>query len=751
MKKLLLLFMMMLLSPIVASAHDIEVKNADGVTIYYNYINDGKELAVTFCGDYYDSYSNEYTGNLIIPDEVTYMNRTRKVTGIVQSAFRSCSLTSVTIPSSVTGIDKYAFFGCVGPTSVTINSNSIVSKNYSYDSNLGVIFGGQVKSYIIGDGVNSIGERAFEGCKELTSVTIPSSVTSIEKYAFFGCVGLTSVTIPEAVASIGDYAFRGCMELTSVTINSNSIVSKNYSYDSNLQTIFGEQVNNYNIIDGVTNIGDYAFYLCTGLTSVNIPSSVTSIGRASFSGCEGLTSVNIPKAVTSIGDYAFRSCKSLISVNIPEGVPDIGRWAFLECTELTSVIINSNSIVSNNYSYDSNLRTIFGEQVKDYIIGDGVNSIGNYAFYGCTGLTNVTIPSSVTSIGNLAFADCTDLTSVIIPSCVNNIGDYAFSRCTSLTSVTIPEDVTSIKQYTFSGCTGLTSVAIPSSVTSIESYAFSSCTRLSSVTIPSSITSIRRGAFSGCIGLSSVHILDLAAWCKITFENNPLYDAHHLYLNGEEIIDLVIPASVTSIENSAFSGCMGLTSVTIPSSVTSIGESAFDGCTGLTSLTISDGVTSIGERAFAYCKGLTYVVIPSSVTNLESEAFWYCEGLTSVTIGNSVTNIGFGAFDGADISTVISLIDNPFTINGKTSSDRTFTNNTFNNATLYVPIGTIDRYKASEGWKDFVRIEEGNPTGINAVEKTTNNNTTIYDLNGIRQHEPKKGVNIINGKKVVVK
>ena len=145
------------------------------------------------------------------------------------------------------------------------------------------------------------------------------------------------------------------------------------------------------------------------------------------------------------------------------------------------------------------------------------------------------------------------------------------------------------------------------------------------------------------------------------------------------------------------------------------------------------------------------MVIPSSVTNLESEAFWYCEGLTSVTIGNSVTNIGFGAFDGADISTVISLIDNPFTINGKTSSDRTFTNNTFNNATLYVPIGTIDRYKASEGWKDFVRIEEGNPTGINAVEKTTNNNTTIYDLNGIRQHEPKKGVNIINGKKVVVK
>ena len=182
-----------------------------------------------------------------------------------------------------------------------------------------------------------------------------------------------------------------------------------------------------------------------------------------------------------------------------------------------------------------------------------------------------------------------------------------------------------------------------------------------------------------------------------------------------------------------------------------IGDYAFISCSDLTSITIPNSVTTIGVAAFNDCKGLTSVIIGNNVKSIGESAFSCCRSLTSVIIGSDVTSIGNYAFDGADISTVISLIENPFTINGKTSSNRTFTNNTFNNATLYVPIGTIDRYKASEGWKDFVHIEVGNPTGINAVEKTTNNNTTIYDLNGIRQHEPKKGVNIINGKKIIVK
>ena len=217
------------------------------------------------------------------------------------------------------------------------------------------------------------------------------------------------------------------------------------------------------------------------------------------------------------------------------------------------------------------------------------------------------------------------------------------------------------------------------------------------------------------------------------------------------LTSVTIPNSVTSIGDFAFYYCSGLTSVTISNSVTSIGNSAFSSCSGLTSVTIPNSVTSIGNHAFRYCFGLTSVTIPNSVTSIGDEAFYDCSGLTSVTIGSGVTSIGNNAFDGVDIPTVISLIENPFTITGKTSDYRTFSQNTFNNATLYVPNGTIDKYKATDGWKDFANIKEGNPTAINVVENIEENKAVIYNLNGVRQSGPKKGINIINGKKVVLK
>ena len=367
----------------------------------------------------------------------------------------------------------------------------------------------------------------------------------------------------------------------------------------------------------------------------------------------------------------------------------------------------TNAVAVTYYSMETSNNHVSGDVVipssVEYAnVTYSVTSIGDSAFYGCSGLTSVTIPNGVTSIGRCAFFGCSGLTSITIPNSVTSIGEFAFEYCYSLTSVTIPNSVTSIGNGAFSHCSGLTSVTIPNSVTSIGRYAFEGCSGLTSVTIPNSVTSIGYGAFTYCSGLTSI---DVAS-------ENTHYSSIDgvLYNYAQDTLiqcpgaktSVTIPNSVTSIGDYAFAYCGGLTSVTIPNNVTSIGEGAFAYCGGLTSATIPNSVSYIGNWAFSSCSGLTSVTIPNSVTSIGESAFFGCSGLTSVTIPNSVTSIGVFAFFGCSgLTSVKCLASIPPSIGGSSFYEISDT------CTLSVPCGSLAAYTASD-WNTYfaARISE---------------------------------------------
>ena len=617
------------------------------------------------------------------------------------------------------------------------------------------------ESVVYGDNaysVTSIGNYAFEGCSGLASVTIPNSVTSMGDCAFFNCSGLTSVTIGNGVASIGTSTFEYCSGLTSVTIG-----------------------------NSVTSIGTSAFSNCSGLTSVTIPNSVTSIGNAAFYNCSGLTSVTIPNSVTSIGGEAFRDCSKLSDVYCyAEEVPTTSSNAFVYSSIANATLhVPAGSI--NSYTATAPWSSF---RISTEVEIDGINyelvakvkqatviakSSGKYSGEVIIpeSVTHESTAYSVTSIGDFAFSDCSGLTSVTIPNSVTSIGEYAFDGCSGLTSIHI-SDIAVWCNIDFDGYYSnplryahhlylngeeVKDLVIPNSVTSIGWAAFYGCSGLTSVTIPNSVTSIGDYAFYDCDGLTSVHISDIAAWFNIDFEyysSNPLTYAHHLYLNGEEVKDLVIPNSVTSIGewafyfcsgltsvtipnsvtsmgNNAFNNCSGLTSVTIPNSVTSIGNMAFEGCSGLISIVVEDGnpvydsrnncnaiietatntlhsgckttiipnsVTSIGSNAFSFCSGLTSVTIPNSVTSIGGFAFVNCFGLTSVTIPNSVTSIGEGAFANCPkLHDVYCYAENV-----PSTDSYAFEDSPIASATLHVRDASINSYRTTEPWSGFGTI-----------------------------------------------
>lgn len=353
----------------------------------------------------------------------------------------------------------------------------------------------------------------------------------------------------------------------------------------------------------VTCIGDYAFFNCSRLTSVRIPEGVISIDYCAFYGCSSLTSVAIPDSLETIAGSAFSGCSSLKSITIPKGVTRIVEdYAFGFCSSLTSI-----KVAEENPVYDSrNDCNAIIETESDTLI---------------SACANTKIPEGVTSIADTAFAGCSSLTNIIIPESMTSIGDHAFYGCSGLTSIHIPRNVTNIDIWAFADCSSLTSIKVADGNMVYDSR--NNCDAIietknrkliagcKNTNIPEEITVIGEAAFRGCSDLTSIYI----------------------------------PQNVIDIEDFAFDNCSNLVNINIPEGVTRIGEYAFSTCKGLKSIIIPGSVTSIGSRSFEFCNGLTSICIPEGVTSIEKSAFIQCNNLERIYIPKSVTSIGGDAFE----------------------------------------------------------------------------------------------------------
>ena len=552
----------------------------------------------------------------------------------------------------VTAINRDAFYGCSRLESVTFGSNIV-----------------------------RVYTSAFTKCTGLTSITIPANVKNIYDHCFEGCAGLTSITIPDNVEYIGDSCFADCYNLASITIPDNIMQLGNGAFDGT--PWYDSQP------EGIVYIGNIAYRYKGTLaphSDIVIKEGTVGIASKAFSKLN-YKSVTIPKSLRFVGADAFYW--NQYGLDITVHVSDLAAWC--------NITFSNNS--ANPLAQSAHL-IVNGTEIKDLVIPDNVTQIKQNAFYMCRDFTSVTIPSSVTRICENAFYYCDGIKSLTLSEGLEDIERNAFYSCRGLTSLTIPNTVTRLPWSVFGGCTGLESVKIGSGVASIEHYTFSGCTSLKSIDIPDGVRNILSRAFYGCASLSSVTIgkglsniaPDAFASCdKLT---SIAVDPDNSVFDSRDDSNCLIRTATNTL-------VFGNRHTVIPNSVEIIGDSAFQHCNGLTSVIIPEGVTKIGFAAFAGCFDLTSVIISEGVTEIGATAFSFCTSLTSITFPSSLTTFGAGAFSLTYPKTVICKWTNPPVIR-KTLFD----DSTYQNASLHIPSGSTDAYKATNYWYLFKNMKD---------------------------------------------
>ena len=477
--------------------------------------------------------NNDMIRNIYIPDSVT---------SIGEFAFYDCDqLTSVFIPDSVTSVGQACFYRCNNLTYAKLPQNMNVVRPWMFCDCK------KLETVVFGMNVTEIGSLAFYDCSQL-KVDLPGNIEKIDDCAFLGCKSLTEITIPKSLTYCGHDIFSGC---------------------SNLKTIKFEK--------GITTIPESLFWgdfwghsydwWFDGLEEIDIPETVTTIGEYAFANCKNLTTVTGMKNVTKIGRYAFYNCSNLKEITIPKSLTDCSYGIFSGCSNLKTIKFEKGITTipkhlfdgSSDYSYDS-----WFDGLEEIDIPETVTTIGEYAFDNCKNLTTVTGMKNVTKIGDGAFYNCSNLKEITIPDTVESMGTSIFYGCSSLKKIVWSKSIKEIENNAFKGCSSLTEIIIPDGVTSIGNNAFQNCTSLASVRIPNSVTSLGTYIFDGCSSLT-----DVALGKGLTLISS------YMFSNCESLKNIKIPYNVEAIESYAFLNDTAFTEITIPRKTTAINSNAF--------------------------------------------------------------------------------------------------------------------------------------------------------------------------------
>lgn len=483
-----------------------------------------------------------------------------------------------------------------------------------------VDYQGTAADVVIPDGITEIGSEAFVADKEnqklmITSVTFPDSVVKIQTRAFYNCSGLTSLELPSGLEFLGGQAFYGCSGLSSIVIPKSLVDADCYSINNDRGPFQNTNISTVTFEEGITTIASHLFGGLTSLKSIEIPDTVTTIEDGAFA-YSGLESIVIGEHVTKIENHAFEKCENAVSLDLGANLEELGGQAFYGCSGITEVTIPKSLKKSDCYSISEEKGPFQDSGITTVTFEDKTTAIAPYLFAGVTNLKSIEIPDTVTTIGKFAFY-ASGLKSVQIGEYVTRIEQGAFQKCEELAEVKLNDYVEFLGREAFADCPKITGIHIPATLTEAETDLFE-----------------KKGPFANT-GIT-----------EVTFEEGIKVIANNLFQSIPTLETIDIPSTVEKIGNYAFKNCTALKGVDITWSVFEIGRGAFGGCTALEAIHIPDNVDTIGKEAFMDCTSLSDVKLSERLTVIEEKMFDGDKALNSITIPNSVTEIKEDAFNG---------------------------------------------------------------------------------------------------------